>query len=142
MMATGGDCGEGKGPIVWGAPDWLRSTVGRAILISGRARVGPRHFTRARERIVALSRERNIDILLSNNPRSCQVQNSLYPDHSSAMNAPFTFPQPKRQRMAAHARGHAARDGGMRSGGIENAAERRRERRKDLEAAKCGLEPL
>jgi hypothetical protein len=64
MMATGGDCGEGKGPIVWGAPDWLRSTVGRAILISGRARVGPRHFTRARERIVALSRERNIDILL------------------------------------------------------------------------------
>ena len=56
MMATGGDCGEGKGRDRVG-PNWLRSTAGRAILISDRARVGARHFTCARERIVALSAE-------------------------------------------------------------------------------------
>ena len=58
MMATGGDCGEGKGrDRLACARIGYRSTAGRAILISDRARVGARHFTCARERIVALSAE-------------------------------------------------------------------------------------
>jgi len=62
MMATGGDCGEGKGRDRLGCAGLAPlGGSGRPILISGRARVGARHFTSARERIVALSRGRNID---------------------------------------------------------------------------------
>jgi hypothetical protein len=63
MMATGGDCGEGKGrDCLACARIGSARRRGRPILISARARVGGRHFTGARERIVALSRGRNIDI--------------------------------------------------------------------------------
>jgi hypothetical protein len=134
--------GKEKGAIVWRAPG-LAPLDGRARNPDIRSRtVGPRHFTGARERIIALSRGRNIDVLLSNNQRSCYVTISLYPDNSSVMNAPPTLLQYKRPRTAERARAHTARSDGMRPGGIENAAERRRQRRKNLEATKCGLEVL
>ena len=63
MMATGGDCGEGKGRdrlrcARIGSTRWR----GAPNPDTGSCTVGPRHLTRAHERIVALSRGRNIDI--------------------------------------------------------------------------------
>jgi hypothetical protein len=63
MMATGGDCGEGKGRdrlgcARIGSARWRE----RPFLISGRARVDPPTFHRAREKFAARSRGRNIDI--------------------------------------------------------------------------------
>ena len=81
----------------------------------------------------------NYWIFLPRNRIICQVENSLYLDRGSAMNATFTELHRKITRTAGCA---PKRGGGMRSGGIQNAAEKGRLKEKNLEAIKGRLEAL
>src|SRR3984957_1430750 len=68
-------------------------------------------------------------IFLPRNRIICQVENSLYLDRSSAMNASSTELHRKIRRTAGRASSEA---GGMRSGGVQNAAEKGRLKEKNL----------
>jgi hypothetical protein len=58
------------------------------------------------------------------------------------MNAPSTELHRKIRRTAGRAPSEAARGGGMRSGGVQNAAEKGRSEEKNLEGIKGRLEAL
>jgi len=74
-------------------------------------------------------------IFLPRNRIICQVENSLYLDRGSAMNASSTELHRKIRRTAGRALG-------MRSGGVQNAAEKGRLKEKNLEGIKGRLEAL
>ena len=73
-------------------------------------------------------------IFLPRNRIICQVENSLYLDRGSAMNASSTELHRKIRRTAGRALG-------MRSGGVQNAAEKGRMNEKNLEAIKDVWKP-
>src|ERR1700691_5873374 len=68
-------------------------------------------------------------IFLPRNRIICQVENSLYLDLGSAMNASST-------ELHRKIRTRSKRGGGMRSGGVQNAAEKGRRRRNIWKASK------
>ena len=78
-------------------------------------------------------------IFLPRNRIICQVENSLYLDRGSAMNASSTELHRKIRRTAERA---PKRGGGMRSDGVQNAAEKGRLKEKNLETIKGRLEAL
>ena len=67
-------------------------------------------------------------IFLPRNRIVCQVENSLYLDRGSLMNASSTELHRKIRRTAGRA---SKRGGGMRSGGVQNAAEKGRRNEKN-----------
>ena len=77
-------------------------------------------------------------IFLPRNRIICQVENSLYLDRRSAMNASSTELHRKIRRTA----GRSKRGGGMRSGGVQNAAEKGRLKEEKFGSIKGRLEVL
>ena len=81
----------------------------------------------------------NYWIFLPRNRIICQVENPLYLDRGSAMNASSTE---LHRKIRLDRRTRSKRGGGMRSGGVQNAAEKGRLKEKNLEGIKGRLEAL
>src|SRR6202046_1962697 len=88
-----------------------------------------RFIQRARPEAGVEPARENYWIFLPRNRIICQVENSLYLDRGSAMNASSTELHRKIRQTAGRALG-------MRSGGVQNAAEKGRLKEKNLEGIK------